>query len=119
MSEHVSTKKLVAKFLGIEYPDDARKLVFTMASRGIRPIEILMLARAYEDDIEGWEYAIDLIDRGGYIYPGVSHVINEKNIRSLLKTLRGNGLIKDFGESNKELDWFVENFYGREGIKNI
>lgn len=135
--ECISTKKLVRKFMELELPDDAKNLVNVMTSRGVRPAEVLMFARAFGDDVESWEIATGFMVYNGpsfdercamwdtfqgkeyaewqkmhysAICMDVDHVLEEKTLRSLCKVLKANGLIKDFGESTKELDWFVRNF---------
>ena len=108
MRRQISKRRIVKQFLNMELPEAAKALVNKLISNGIRPIVVVMLARAYGEDLHKWREAIyKASHRASY---RTELELTETALSELCDTMKANGLIKEFGEATKVFKWFVENF---------
>ena len=97
----------------------------TLRSHKLSNAQILMLLRTIGDDTQLWRYYIGVLERNEVLYPSfdVDVVVTNSAIHHLYKTVVNNGLIRDFGDSTREIDWFLMNFCEKSVIcrkrKNI
>ena len=96
-----------------EFSEGAVEMAGALIAAGLTGEELLMLPRACGDDVDAWKGFIKFrIETRAWIRDAFDgwELITKENLASVCQTLREKGLIKEFSESFKTVNYFLANF---------
>ena len=97
-----------------EFSEEAAEMIAALLAKGFSSEVILMLARAYGSETEYWVtslelFIVDVIPAKKLEEP-LKSLITKENLENVSLVLKEKGLIKEFGESFKVINYFCTNF---------
>ena len=98
----------------IGFSEDATRLIKNLKRGGIYDSEILMVFRTYGPDVKKMkEFLKEMTEAQRLVDFKEKSLVNSRVLENIWTVLKEKGIIKDFHDGLKEIDWFIKNIKNR------